>query len=92
MKLTKLLSEKVHKVGEPDLIPELDPESGEIHYKVNYGPLRVVDAQLDHIAYNLTRALSEYPDDIHLDSLVYAFLQWKKNYRTHIGRKYRGKR
>jgi hypothetical protein len=66
----------------------VDPETGTISWDIEYTPLRGVDKAIDKAYDEYKDVLKKYPDDQKLEKLFDIFASFKKQFRTHVSRKY----
>lgn len=66
----------------------VDPETGTISWDIEYTPLKGVDRAIDKAYDEYKDVLKKYPDDQKLEKLFDIFASFKKQFRTHVSRKY----
>ena len=83
MKIKDILKEenpdfKTKKVSGPD------PVTGQMVWNVEYTPLKGVDDAYQ----DFKKILRKYPTDERLEKLFQVFAQFKRQYRSHVTRRY----
>lgn len=90
MKIKNILEQK-WKQDSPEFQTKktnIDPETGQVTWDVEYTPLINIDKSIEKIYEELKHALKKHPDDPKLEKLFDVFAAWKKQFRTHVNRKY----
>lgn len=90
MKLTDILNEGWEQES-PDFKTRrtgVDPETGQISWDVEYTPLKGVDDNFEEAYQDFKKILRKYPNDEKLEKLFNVFASFKRQFRTHVSRKY----
>jgi len=87
MKIKDILKEespdfKTKKVSGPD------PVTGQMTWDVEYTPLIGVDKNFEEAYQDFKKILKKYPTDEKLEKLFQIFAQFKRQYRSHVTRRY----
>ena len=67
----------------------VDPETGQITWDVEYTPLAKIDDDLEDLVNELERAVSKHPKDEKLQQYFTFLKNFKKGFRTHVTKHYR---
>ena len=73
---------KTTQIGSPD------PVTGQTTWDVEYTPLIGVDNNFEDAYQDFKKILQKYPGDQKLEKLFDIFAKFKRQYRTHVSRKY----
>ena len=66
----------------------VDPETGQVSWDVEYTPLIGLDADLEDAYEEFKKAIRKHPDDEKLEKLFEVFAAFKRQFRSHVTRKY----
>ena len=64
------------------------PVTGQMTWDVEYTPLKGVDDNLEDAYQDFKKILRKYPTDEKLEKLFQIFSQFKRQYRSHVTRRY----
>lgn len=88
MKLVDILFEE-DALGFKTTKTNVDPETGQITWDVEYTPLVKIDDDLEDLVDELERAVSRHSDDEKLQQYFQLLKNLKKSFRTHVTKHYR---
>ena len=88
MKLTDLIFEN-DALGFKTTKSNIDPETGQITWDVEYTPLIKIDDDLEGLVDELERAIKKHPEDIKLEQYFTLLKNFKKSFRTHVTKHYK---
>lgn len=88
MKLVDLIYEE-DALGFKTTKTNIDPETGQITWDVEYTPLVKIDGELEKLAIELDSAVRKHPKDEKLQQYNEFFKNFKKGFRSHVTRHYK---
>lgn len=88
MKLSNILLED-DALGFKTTKTNVDPETGQITWDVEYTPLVKIDDDLEELVDELERAVDKHPKDEKLQQYFLLLKNFKKGFRTHVTKHYR---
>lgn len=88
MKLKDILFEE-DALGFKTTKTNVDPETGQVTWDVEYTPLVRIDGELEKLATELDSATKKHPEDEKLQQYNELFKNFKKAFRSHVTKHYR---
>jgi len=88
MKIKDILKEQENPDFKTKKVSGPDPVTGQMVWNVEYTPLKGVDDNLEDAYQDFKKILKKYPTDEKLEKLFQIFAQFKRQYRSHVTRRY----
>ena len=88
MKIRDILKEQESPDFKTTKVSGPDPVTGQMTWDVEYTPLKGVDDNLEDAYQDFKKILRKYPTDEKLEKLFQVFAQFKRQYRSHVTRRY----
>lgn len=86
MKIKEIIKE------EPDAFKlvdkEVDPETGAVSHRVVYAPIVDLRREVEELYDAFKRTLKQYPEDQKLEQFFDVYASFKRQFKTHVNRKY----
>jgi hypothetical protein len=65
-----------------------DPETGQVSWDVEYTPMIRLRKEVEELYEAFKKTLGKYPDDQKLEKFFEVYSSFKRQFKTHVNRKY----
>lgn len=67
---------------------QVDPETGAVSHTVVYTPMVTLQREVEELYEAFKRTLKQYPEDSKLEKFFDVYASFKRQFKTHVNRKY----